>query len=171
MADEAMVALGAILMRDDPAAAMEHFRVMLASADTSHMTGGFTSYVVAQSVATLLLKRDEAGDFEEARTLWSATVRGLGPAYVVYGLGPSILVAIRMGRPRDGARLAGFDRVAHADGSLLATGVPENDASAIAALEAALPKTELESLMAEGVRLSPVEAFRLATDPEGVGSA
>jgi len=161
-ANEVLLNLGGILAHDDPAAAMTQFRELLANLRPWHFTSGYTTQVAAQSLAMLLLRRDRPGDVEEARALSLTTIRALGPGYVTYGLGAFVVLAARTGDARDGARVAGFDKVQHAQTAVTYV-VLENDEYSLGVLKDALPEAELADLMAEGARMSPDEAFRLVT--------
>ena len=162
LANEVLLNLGTILRHDDRGAAINHFRDMLSSVRSTHMVSNFTTHVAAQSLAMLLLQRDAAGDLEEARALWNATVKALGPTNTIYGLSPFVVLAAKTGRAREGARVAGFDKAMHVTQGLTGE-VLDNDEYSLAALKAALPEAELTALMAEGARMSPDEAFRLVT--------
>jgi predicted ATPase len=159
-ANEVLLGLGGILAHDDPAAATDQFREILANLRSSQFTSGYSTHVAAQSLAMQLLRRDGPGDLEEARALSLTTIRALGPGYVTYGLSAFVVLATRAGNARDGARVAGFDKARHAE-TAVSPVVLDNDEFSRGVLKTALPEVELAGLMAEGARMSPDEVFRL----------
>ena len=147
-------------MPADKAVAM--LRDLLARIRPEHMFRADNQLLATHALVQRLAHRQCPGDVEEAYALARSTEKLFGRQLVAFTTQVVVSLAIADGRPRDAARLHGF-----AEARRTEYGVNTSDAVAVAeenraALREYLSEAELESLMAEGARLTPEQNFLLA---------
>ena len=127
------------------------------------MFSGLSTASAAMMLMGSLTTRAAPGDMEEAmsvaRTYQKAA--GRGTTYAYFGIIAQI--AAKSGRPIDAARLLGFaDALRAAVGAAFFLSTESPKATAVL-IRADLPEDEIAALRAEGAKMSPDEAYRLAT--------
>jgi predicted ATPase len=153
-----------LIPRDDHDVAIPALRDLLGSIRPTHMLSGLCTGNAAMRLTDHLMRRNAPGDLTEAVdvTRTHQKVAGRAMLDMYFRLIAGLLA--RSGRPREGARLAGFADSARAAKGIQISVALEAFEQIWADIRVELPEAELTALRAEGAKMSLDDAFRMATD-------